>query len=177
MARIAIPNGPCCSPDWATDMLDPLFATLVPLGLTIPIALIDIRHRIIPNTLNALLLALGLGLVAMEEANEPLTAMARALVVGGATFTLLYGFREAYAYARGRTGLGLGDVKFIAAATPLVGFSGLPMMMLVASLMGLSAIGCAALLGSPITRTTRLPFGPFLVIGLHTTLMFQVMPS
>lgn len=157
-------------------MIDPLLATLVPLGLTIPIALIDLRHRIIPNTLNALLFALGLGLAAMDGADEPWAAMTHAFAAGGGAFVVLYSFREAYAYARGHSGLGLGDVKFIAAATPLVGFSGLPMMMLVASLTGLFVIGCAALLGSPITRTTRLPFGPFLVIGLHTTSMVQVMP-
>ncbi|MCJ2032078.1 A24 family peptidase [Methylobacterium sp. J-043] len=158
-------------------MVDPLLLALLPLGITIPIALIDIRHGIIPNTLNACLFALGLGFVAMDGTGEPLMAMAHALVAGCVAFALLYGFREAYAYARGRTGLGLGDVKFIAAATPLVGLSGLPTMMLLASLTGLSAIGCATLLGFPITRTTRLPFGPFLVIGLHTTTMFQVIPS
>lgn len=158
-------------------MVDPLLATLVPLSLTIPIALIDLRRRIIPNTLNALLLSLGLGLAAMDNSHEPWIAMVRAFVSGGTAFILLYGFREVYGLARGRTGLGLGDVKFIAAATSLVGLSGLPMMMLVASLTGLSAIGCAALLGRPITRTTRLPFGPFLVIGLHTTSMAQVMST
>lgn len=40
-------------------------------------------------------------------------------------------------------------------------------MILVASLSALGVLGLLRLTGRPIGMHTRLPFGPFLVLGLH----------
>jgi leader peptidase (prepilin peptidase) / N-methyltransferase len=145
---------------------DPLVAALLPLPLTLPIALIDLRRQIIPDRLNLALL----GLAGLRAAQAPLAALAEGLAGAGLAAALLWGLRAAYGAWRGRTGLGLGDVKFVGAATAWIGLSGLPLMIFAASGSALVLIGLAALRGRTIGAATRLPFGPFLALGLHAAL-------
>ncbi len=86
-------------------------------------------------------------------------------------YALAWGLRALHARLRGRIGLGLGDVKFLAAATAWTGLAALPLVILVASLTALLALGLASLTGRRIGAATRLPFGPFLVLGLHAALL------
>ncbi|KAB1079962.1 prepilin peptidase [Methylobacterium soli] len=151
-------------------LADPLVAALLPLPLTLPIALIDLRRQIIPDRLNLALLGLGLGLAGLRAAQAPLAALAEGLAGAGLAAALLWGLRAAYGAWRGRTGLGLGDVKFVGAATAWIGLSGLPLMIFAASGSALVLIGLAALRGRTIGAATRLPFGPFLALGLHAAL-------
>ncbi|KQP29674.1 hypothetical protein ASF49_16070 [Methylobacterium sp. Leaf104] len=145
-----------------------LFAVLLALPLTVPIAVIDLRRRIIPNAMNGALLGLGLCMLA---ARSPAAAIpveiGFALAESAFAYLLFAGLRSAYGRLRGRNGLGLGDVKLIAAAMPWIGLAQLPLMILVASLSALGALGLLRLAGQPIGMRTRLPFGPFLVLGLH----------
>ena len=150
-------------------VVDPLLA-LLPLPLTLPIALIDLRRRIIPDGLNLALLLAGLAFVAVRDPSLD-AVLARA---GEATlaFALGWSLRALYARLRGQTGLGLGDVKFLGAATAWTGLEPLPILILIASGTALASLGLAALAGRRIGATTRLPFGPFLALGLHATLFF-----
>ena len=144
-----------------------LLLVLLPLPLTLPASLIDLRRRIIPDALTLALLGLGLGLATWREGAEAaLLALAQAVVAYG----LFYGLRALHARATGRIGLGLGDVKFIAAATAWTGLAGLPVLVLAASLSALAAVAAMALAGRPVGRDTALPFGPFLALGLHAGL-------
>ena len=144
------------------------FATLCLLCATL--ALIDLRRGIIPDALNLALAALGL-LKAVIDAGAAtgLEAIAEAVVVA-AIFWL---FRRLYFVLRKIQGLGLGDVKLLAAATPWVGIAGIPMLLLIAALSALLAIGGAQLAGQRLSRQTSLPFGPFLALGLLSTLAAQ----
>lgn len=141
-----------------------LVVPLLPLPVTLPIALIDLRRQRIPNGLTLALFGGGLVLGGPE-------AFGAALVGAAVAYALLYGLRAAYARLRGRTGLGLGDVKFVAAAIPWIGLPGLPVMILVASFGALAALLLQRLSGRTIRADTRLAFGPFLVLGLHATLL------
>lgn len=149
----------------ALDALLPL----LPLPLTLPIALIDLRRRIIPDGLNLALLGLGLGL-ALVQNPEPETLLLR-LGEAAAAFGLSWSIRALHARLRGRIGLGLGDVKFLGAATAWIGLTQLPVLILIASGTALAAIGLAALAGRRVGAETRLPFGPFLALGLHGALL------
>ena len=134
------------------------------------LALIDLRRGIIPNGLN--LAVAGLGLIKAIIAGGAMAgieAIAEAIAVG-AIFWL---FRRLYFGLRKIQGLGLGDVKFLAAATPWVGITGIPMLLLIAALTALTAIGSLQLTGQSLTRKTSLPFGPFLAMGLLSTLALQ----
>ncbi len=134
------------------------------------LAWIDIRHGIIPDWLNLAIAGLGLSNAVML--GGPLAGV-QAVCEGagiGATFWLL---RRLYFALRNIQGLGLGDVKFLAAAGIWIGVMGLPMLLLVAALSALACAGLMQLAGRPLTGQTSLSFGPFLTIGLLFTLAVQ----
>ncbi|GJE18850.1 prepilin peptidase [Methylobacterium marchantiae] len=145
-----------------------LLTVLLALPLTVPIALIDLRRHIIPNALNGALFGLGLCVLAVQAPGGAIpVAIGLALAESALAYLLFAGLRAAYGRLRGRTGLGFGDVKLIAAAMPWIGLAQLPLMILVASLSALGALGAMRLAGHPVGMRTRLPFGPFLALGLH----------
>ena len=134
------------------------------------LAWIDIRHGIIPDWLN--LTIAGLGLSKAVIIGGPYAGLEAACegVAIGAVFWLL---RRLYFAFRQIQGLGLGDVKFLAAAGIWVGITGLPMLLLVATLTALACAGILQLAGRPLTAQTSLSFGPFLAIGLLFVSGFQ----
>jgi Flp pilus assembly protein protease CpaA len=122
----------------------------------VPCAVVDLRHRIIPNRLTAYgsLVAIVLGLT-LDPSGEP-QRLVWAAVAGG--------FLLAAALAN-PAGMGMGDVKLLG-MTAL--FLGRPVI--VALLLAL--VGCvvaagviAARHGVRTARKTGLPFGPYLAAG------------
>jgi leader peptidase (prepilin peptidase)/N-methyltransferase len=134
------------------------------------LALIDIRRGIIPDGVN--LSIAGLGLMRVVVADGVVAGIEAACegAVIGLTFWLL---RRLYFTLRKIQGLGLGDVKFLAATTPWIGIAGMPTLLLIATLTALAAAGSLQLAGRDMTRQTSLPFGPFLAIGLLLTFVSQ----
>jgi leader peptidase (prepilin peptidase)/N-methyltransferase len=146
------------------------FAALGLLGGLL--ALIDIRHGIIPDWLNLTIACLGLSNAATVGGAWAALEIGCEGVVIGLSFWLL---RRLYFAWRGMQGLGLGDVKFLAAAAVWIGIAGVPMLLLIAALTALAAAGCLQLTGQPMTRRSSLSFGPFLTLGLLITLATQQM--
>ncbi|HEX9469390.1 MAG TPA: A24 family peptidase [Bradyrhizobium sp.] len=131
--------------------------------LSAVLAWIDIRHGIIPDWLNLTIAALGLSKAVIL--GGPLAGFEAACegVAIGAIFWLM---RRLYFALRKIQGLGLGDVKFLAAAGIWVGVAGLPILLLVAALTALACAGVMQLTGRQLTGHTSMSFGPFLAIGL-----------
>jgi leader peptidase (prepilin peptidase)/N-methyltransferase len=149
-------------------------AVLLPFALLwvlcAAIAWIDIRDGIIPDWLN--LAIAGLGLVRIMTTSD-LSAAIQAAGEGiaiGAVFWLL---RRLYFAYRGIQGLGLGDVKLLAAAGIWVGVAGIPIVLLIATMTALACAGVMQLSGRALSAQTPLSFGPFLVAGLLVTSGFQ----
>ncbi len=133
----------------------------VALGLTlgavlVPVALIDLDHRIIPNriTLPAAVIAIAIGL-ALKPAYVPEQLIAAAAAAG---FLLLF----ALAYPRG---LGMGDVKLAGVMGLYLGPS--VVVALFAAVVGGTAVGVVVMarMGVRRGRRTAIPFGPFLALG------------
>jgi leader peptidase (prepilin peptidase)/N-methyltransferase len=134
------------------------------------LALIDLRRGIIPDGLNLAIASLGVAKAIFGGGTATgIEAVCEAAAIG-LTFWLL---RRLYFMLRKIQGLGLGDVKLLAAAGPWIGVAGVPMQLLVASLTALAAAGVMQLAGRTLTRQTSLPFGPFLAVGLLLTLAAQ----
>jgi leader peptidase (prepilin peptidase)/N-methyltransferase len=134
------------------------------------LAWIDIQHGIIPDWLNLAIAGLGLLKILMiGDPPDALQAIGEGVVIG-ALFWLL---RRLYFAYRNVQGLGLGDVKFLAAAGIWVGMTGLPMLLLVATLTALVCAGIVHVTGRSLTTETSMPFGPFLAAGLLLTSGFQ----
>ena len=134
------------------------------------LALIDIRHGIIPDWLNLSVAGLGLAKVVMVGG---LVAGIEAAGEGVAIGLIFWLLRRLYFGLRKIQGLGLGDVKFLAAAGIWIGIAGLPILLLIAALTALAAAAVMQLAGRDMTRRTSLPFGPFLAIGLLFALVVQ----
>jgi len=88
----------------------------------------------------------------------------------GVIFWLL---RRLYYTIRKIQGLGLGDVKFLAAAGIWIGIKTMPMLLLVAAVSALAYAGLMQLTGRQFTGQTSIAFGPFLALGLILTSALQ----
>jgi leader peptidase (prepilin peptidase)/N-methyltransferase len=134
------------------------------------LAWIDLRRGIIPDWLNLAIAVLGLArAVILDGWAAALSAGCEGVVIGAIVWLL----RRLYFTFRKFQGLGLGDVKLLAASGIWIGVAGVPMQLLVASLTALAAAGVMQLAGRTLTRQTSLPFGPFLALGLLVTLALQ----
>jgi len=145
-----------------------VFGLLCLLGLVL--AWIDIRYGIIPDWLNLTIAGLGLSRAVMIDGPS---AGLEAFCEGAAIGAIFWLLRRLYFGFRKVQGLGLGDVKFLAAAGIWVGVRGLPVLLLVATLTALACAGIMRLAGRPLTVQTSLSFGPFLAIGLLFASSFQ----
>jgi leader peptidase (prepilin peptidase)/N-methyltransferase len=92
-------------------------------ALSAVLAWIDIRHGIIPDWLN--LTIAGLGLSKALIVGGPLVGL-EAACEGAAIGAIFWLLRRLYFAFRQVQGLGLGDVKFLAAAGIWSGIEGLP---------------------------------------------------
>ena len=119
------------------------------------LAWIDIRHGIIPDWLNLTLA--GLGLSKAVVVGGPLAGFELACE-GAAIGAIFWLLRRLYFAFRKIQGLGLGDVKFLAAAGIWVGVAGLPMLLLVAALTALVCAGLMQLAGRQLNGQTAVSF-------------------
>jgi leader peptidase (prepilin peptidase)/N-methyltransferase len=138
--------------------------------LSLVLAWIDIREGIIPNWMNLAIAGLGLSKALIVD-GPPLAL--EAVCEGAAIGAIFWLLRRLYFAFRKIQGLGLGDVKFLAAAGIWVGIAGIPMLLLVAALTALACAGLMQLAGRQLTGQTSISFGPFLAIGLVFTSSLQ----
>jgi leader peptidase (prepilin peptidase)/N-methyltransferase len=147
------------SPGMAVDI--GFFALLCLLSGVL--AWIDIRHGIIPDWLNATIAGLGLSKAVVAGG---VFAGLDAACEGAAIGVVFWLLRRLYFAFRKIQGLGLGDVKFLAAAGLWIGVAGLPILLVVATLTALACAGVMQFTGRQLTAQTSMSFGPFLAIGL-----------
>ena len=129
---------------------------LVLVAFLVPIALIDLDHRIIPNrlTLPAAVLAVVLG-TALDPGGE-----VERLIAGAAAATLL-----GLPALLNPKGMGLGDAKLVGVLGLYLGTAVAPAVF-VAFVVG-TVLGIAIIMrkGMMQGRKTAIPFGPFLALG------------
>jgi leader peptidase (prepilin peptidase) / N-methyltransferase len=144
--------------------------TIALASLLTLVAAIDFRRFVIPDLLNAGLLALGFVQAFFVARQDIFSIIVPILLAGGIGLAV----RAAYFRLRGVHGLGLGDVKFMAAAGPWVGLAGLPWVLLVASFSGLLFAVLQHTMSGKLDVKTRLPFGPHLALGLFCTWILRL---
>lgn len=133
------------------------------LGWTLlALAWIDVRHLILPDALTLPLLGTGLAAAALLDPGG-IADHAIGAAAGYAAFRLV---AVTYRAVRGRDGLGAGDAKLLAAAGAWVSWQGLPGVVLIAAATGLVGVLAAAAIGVALEPARRVPFGPFLCLGL-----------
>jgi leader peptidase (prepilin peptidase)/N-methyltransferase len=133
-----------------------LILPLLLVTLLVPVAAIDLEHRVIPNVLvgPAALLALGVAL-AVDAGSVPERIIA-GLAAGGLLLI------AALAYP---SGMGMGDVKLAGVMGFLLGRSVGPAMLVALVAGTVAGMAVMARKGVREGRKTAVPFGPFLALG------------
>ncbi len=139
----------------------------------IVMSFIDLKHRIIPNSITFPGIAAGLILsyiLSHSDLNWPVTFKESliGLAVGGGSL-LLVGY--AYTIFTGREGIGLGDVKLLAMFGAFFGWKGAFFAIFIGSVLGLVSSLPYFLIKRSSLRNP-IPFGPFLSLGLITYYWF-----
>ncbi|MGE5247023.1 MAG: prepilin peptidase [Verrucomicrobiota bacterium] len=125
-------------------------------SLLVPIAFIDIDHRIIPDELSLGGLAAGI-LLSFLPGGDWKGSLFGALLGGG----LLFGAAVLYEKVRGAEGMGGGDVKLLAMIGAFVGWQGVLLAIFLGSMLG-AVGGVLAMRRGTDGLKTAIPFGPYL---------------
>jgi leader peptidase (prepilin peptidase)/N-methyltransferase len=121
---------------------------------------IDLRVWRLPDAITWPLAALGLVATGWLEPEALWDHAAACVLAGGGLWALAWTYRR----WRGRDGLGMGDVKLLAAGGAWVGLAAMPWVLLAAAVMGL--VFALARHGRRTGGTTAVPFGPPLCIAI-----------
>jgi leader peptidase (prepilin peptidase)/N-methyltransferase len=133
-----------------------LVRDLVLFSILVPVAFIDIDTRTIPDELSLGGVALGLALSLFPGGSERGSILG--MFAGGG---FLYLTALGYERIRKEEGLGMGDVKLLAAVGAFLGVPGALLTIFGGSLLGLLGAVPAMLEGDKGLKTA-IPFGPFL---------------
>jgi leader peptidase (prepilin peptidase)/N-methyltransferase len=122
----------------------------------VPIALIDLDHRIIPNKIIGPAALIGLAVAALVDPGGLPERLIAAVAAGGAFFAV------ALAYP---AGMGMGDVKLAGLLGLYLGAAVAPA--LAVALVAGTVVGVAIMARRGVRegRKTAVPFGPFLALG------------
>jgi leader peptidase (prepilin peptidase)/N-methyltransferase len=158
-------------------LLEPTQAAFSALlaGLAIWIAWVDLERLIIPDLGNAAMAALGLALVLSETpAGARLESLAdaamRAIAAGGLLFLVRFGF----ARWADKEGLGLGDVKLMAAGATWLSWTSLPYALVLAAAAAILVVGLRSIRqGAWLDRETEIPFGAFLAPAIWVAFLLE----
>ncbi len=136
------------------------------LGFLLVLSYTDLKTFRLPDVLTFSLLGLGF-VQAFFVKSSLMPAVIGACVGYGIFLAVEIGFKK----ATGKDGLGRGDAKLLAAGGAWCGWMALPHIILLASLCGLVAIGLAKAVAKPFGE--KIPFGPFLAVGIGAVWFVQ----
>ena len=126
----------------------------------IVVAFMDIRNFSIPNKVNYALMALGPLSSFLIEGLEFKDSIIGILAGGG----IFYAFASLFHTVRKKEGLGLGDVKLLAAVGAWLGWRPLIFVVLIASLSG-AIVGMLAIVFGKGKFSSKMPLGPFVAFA------------
>jgi leader peptidase (prepilin peptidase)/N-methyltransferase len=144
--------------------------------LMLAIAIVDARHCIIPDELNAAAFALAISSAAIVYSDAAPAGIAAAFLRGAVLALTFLSLRFGYRRLRGREGIGLGDVKLAAVAGAWLDWPMMPVAVELAAVAALTAYTARQLLlGRRFSATNRLPFGLFFAPAIWVTWLFATM--
>ena len=133
-----------------------LFFTWILISLTF----IDLDHHILPDQLTFLLIWTGLLISLLNLFTDPQSA-----IIGASAGYLIFAITQwLFMQATGKVGMGQGDYKFLAGLGAFLGWQQLPIIILLASLIGM-IFGLTHMLIKRQFKSVPLPFGPYLAVA------------
>jgi leader peptidase (prepilin peptidase) / N-methyltransferase len=132
--------------------------------------MVDIDRFILPDVLT-----LGLVLVGLSLALRDGVTAAQPYVIGAIGGYLALALLAAgYQRFRGRSGLGMGDAKLLAAAGAWLGWTMLPLVLLLSSVGCLAFVATRAVMSRQHMPAGPIPFGPYLAGSIWILWLFQI---
>ncbi len=133
-----------------------LFFTWVLIALT----LIDLKKQLLPDNMTLPLLWSGIFLSFFDI----FTDLSSSVIGAIAGYMILWSVYQLFKLLTKKEGMGFGDFKLLAALGAWAGFSYLPQIILVSSVVG-SIIGISMLIFGKTKQQQPIPFGPYLAIA------------
>jgi leader peptidase (prepilin peptidase)/N-methyltransferase len=134
-------------------------------SLMVVLAGIDRDHFLLPDKITLPGIVAGLALQPWFDGPSFLEAL-MGVMVGAGLLILLVNF---WYWLRGEEGMGLGDVNMLAMIGAFLGWKGVLVTLVVATLTG-AVVGIALMVGGRLGMRSKLPFGVFLALGALVTL-------
>jgi len=135
-------------------------AALVFTWTLIALTLIDIDKQLLPDNITLPLMWLGLLLSFFNI----FTDMQSSLIGAMGGYLVLWSVFQIFRLVTGKEGMGFGDFKLLAALGAWMGWTLLPMIILLSSVVG-SIIGITMIVTGQTKRQQPIPFGPYLAIA------------
>ena len=133
---------------------------------------IDLKHFIIPNELTYPLIVLGFGKTFFTNQNYYIFPDYLNSIIGGvAGYTIIWVIIFLYKKLKNIEGMGLGDAKLLAAIGFWFGWIALPFVLFFSSLTAL-VISMPSLIKKTKNLQTKIPFGPYIILGCVMYLLF-----
>lgn len=126
----------------------------------IALTFIDIDHQLLPDSITLPLLWLGI-VFNLFGIYSDLTTSVIGAIAGYLSLWLVF---HAFKLATGKEGMGYGDFKLLAALGAWLGWTVLPSIVLLSSLVG-ALLGIMLILFRQHQRDIPIPFGPYLAIA------------
>lgn len=142
-------------------------ATLLFAYLLIAMTFIDADTQLLPDDLTLPLLWVGL-LVNLQATFVPLSD---AVIGAAAGYLSLWSIYWLFKLVTGKEGMGYGDFKLLAALGAWLGWSMLPIILLLSSVVG-AIVGICLIIFSKRGRDNPIPFGPYLAAAGMIALLY-----
>ena len=137
-----------------------LILILLFVWIIICMFVIDLQHQLLPDSLTLSLLWLGL----IANTQALFTSLPNAVLSAAGAYLCLWLFIKIFYLITAKVGMGNGDFKLFAAFGAWFGWTQLPLILLISSLTG-AITGIIYLRKTGQTRSTPIPYGPFLCIA------------
>lgn len=144
---------------------------LMAVVLLIALAVYDVRWMLLPDKLVFPLIAIGLvfsmlRFMVVEDLNliEAVLQISLGIISVGGLYYLLYAVSH-------HRWVGFGDVKLGIFIGAILGWKAGLLSVVIANFVGLMVIAPGLLTGK-LSRTSKVPFGPFLIVGCVVALLF-----
>jgi leader peptidase (prepilin peptidase)/N-methyltransferase len=135
---------------------------------------IDLKHYIIPNSLNYILIISGLIKNFIPDIDEFLFTNLISSIAGGILgYGMIWIIIELYRRLKKVEGMGLGDAKLFCGIGLWFGYQSVFIIIFLASITALLAI-LPSLLKGNLNLKSKIPFGPFIILGNLIFLIFQL---
>ncbi|WP_423775389.1 prepilin peptidase [Chromohalobacter canadensis] len=131
------------------------------------LAVIDLRTQLLPDIITLPLLWAGL----LYQLFFQPYMLENAVVGAMAGYVLLWSFYWLFKWLTKKEGMGYGDFKLLAALGAWLGWTMLPMLLMLSAGLG-AIIGVLLQLSLPRLRGMPLPFGPFLALAGWVAVLF-----